>query len=444
MIKLLKNANVYAPEKLGKKDILIEGEKILLMQDSIEGYEGLPGVETYDLEGKIVVPAYIDMHVHITGGGGEQGPASRVPESQLSEFLKNGITTVVGLLGTDGVTRSVENLVAKARALTEEGMTVYTLTSSYGYPPTTLTGSVERDIILVPPMIGVKVAVSDHRSSNPGGEELIALATAARRAGLLSNTPGLVTMHMGDGEGRLDPVFYVLDHSDVPAKNLLPTHILRNPGLIDAGAEVESGYAGDMSSTVPADKTFTPRQRAVYEIQNAMHLESVKALRPGISYMDVYDLSARVMVEGLKELGLMKGNAEDAVREGAHALFYPHGLGHMMGLDVHDMENLGEIWVGYNGQPKSTQFGRKSQRLAIPLEPGFVHTVEPGIYFIPELIDLWRGEKKFTDFINYDKVEGYRNFGGIRNEEDYLITETGARRLGKKIPLTPEEVEALR
>ncbi len=214
--------------------------------------------------------------------------------------------------------------------------------------------------------------------------------------------------------------------------------------LIDAGAEVESGYAGDMSSTVPADKTFTPRQRAVYEIQNAMHLEAVKALRPGIPYMDVYDLSARVMVEGMKELGLMKGNAEDAVREGAHALFYPHGLGHMMGLDVHDMENLGELWVGYNGQPKSTQFGRKSQRLAIPLEPGFVHTVEPGIYFIPELIDLWKGEKKFKDFINYDKVEEYRNFGGIRNEEDYLITETGARRLGKKIPLTPEEVEALR
>ena len=214
--------------------------------------------------------------------------------------------------------------------------------------------------------------------------------------------------------------------------------------LIDAGAEVESGYAGDMSSTIPVDRTFTPRQRAVYEVQNAMHLESVKALRPGIPYMDVYELSARVMVEGLKELGLMKGNAEDAVREGAHALFYPHGLGHMMGLDVHDMENLGEIWVGYDGKPKSTQFGRKSQRLAIPLEPGFVHTVEPGIYFIPELIDLWRGQQKFTDFINYDKVEEYRHFGGIRNEEDYLITETGARRLGKKIPLTPDEVEAMR
>lgn len=160
--------------------------------------------------------------------------------------------------------------------------------------------------------------------------------------------------------------------------------------MIDAGAELPSGYCGDMSSTVPADKTFTPRQRAVYEIQNAMHLESVKALCPGIPYMKVYELSAQVMVEGLKELGLMKGNAEDAVREGAHALFYPHGLGHMMGMDVHDMENFGEVWVGYDGQPKSTQFGRKSQRLAIPLEPGFVHTVEPGIYFIPELIDLWR------------------------------------------------------
>lgn len=214
--------------------------------------------------------------------------------------------------------------------------------------------------------------------------------------------------------------------------------------LIDAGCEVESGYAGDMSSTVPADKKFTTRQREVYEIQNAMHLESVKALRPGIPYMEVYDLSARVLVEGMKQLGLMKGNADDAVREGAHALFYPHGLGHMMGLDVHDMENLGELWVGYNGQPKSTQFGRKSQRLAIPLEPGFVFTVEPGIYFIPQLIDRWKGEKKFTDFINYDKVETYKDFGGIRNEEDYLITETGARRLGKKIPLTPEEVEALR
>ena len=244
MMKLLKNANVYTPSPIGKKDILIEGEKILRIADHIDGYENLPDVEIYDLNGKTVVPGYIDMHVHITGGGGEQGPASRVPESSLSVFFKNGITTAVGLLGTDGITRSVENLVAKARALTEEGMTVYALTSAYGYPPTTITGSVEKDIVMIPPMIGVKVAVSDHRSSNPSGDDLIALATAARRAGLLSGTPGLVTMHMGSGKGRLDPVFYVLDHSDVPAKNLLPTHMLRTPELMDAGVELvkRGGY----------------------------------------------------------------------------------------------------------------------------------------------------------------------------------------------------------
>lgn len=214
--------------------------------------------------------------------------------------------------------------------------------------------------------------------------------------------------------------------------------------LIDAGAELPSGYCGDMSSTIPAGKKFTPRQRDIYLIQNAMHLAAVKALHPGIPYMNVYELSARVMVNGLKQLGLMKGDTDAAVREGAHALFYPHGLGHLMGLDVHDMENLGEVWVGYGGKPKSTQFGRKSPRLAVPLQPGFTLTVEPGIYFIPELIDLWHSQGRFTDFINYDKVQQYRDFGGIRNEENYLITDNGARRLGKKIPLTPEEVEALR
>ncbi len=254
MIKLLKNANVYAPAFLGRKNILIVGEKICRIDERIEGYEGLPDVETFDLEGKILVPGYIDMHVHITGGGGEQGPASRVPEAQLSIFVKNGITTVVGLLGTDGITRSVENLVAKARALTEEGMTVYTLTGSYGYPPTTITGSVEKDLMMIPPMIGVKVAVSDHRSSNPDGKDLTALATAARRAGLLSNTPGLVTMHMGSGKGRMDPIFYVLDHADVPAKNLLPTHVLRSSELIEDGARLvrRGGY---IDCTAGSDET---------------------------------------------------------------------------------------------------------------------------------------------------------------------------------------------
>ena len=206
-------------------------------------------------------------------------------------------------------------------------------------------------------------------------------------------------------------------------------------------AETEMGYAGDMSSTICVDKTFTPRQKSIYDIQVASHLAAVDALKPGVPFKDVYELSCRVVCEGLKGLGIMKGDPAEAVEAYAHAMFYPCGLGHMMGLDVHDMENLGEVWVGYGGQPKSTQFGRKSLRLARPLEPGFVHTIEPGIYFIPELIDLWRGQHKFEDFINYDEVEKWKDFTGLRNEEDYLITETYARRLGKKIPLTTEEVE---
>lgn len=214
--------------------------------------------------------------------------------------------------------------------------------------------------------------------------------------------------------------------------------------LVDAGAETETGYAGDMSSIIPAGKKFAPAQKEIYDIQVASHLAAVKALRPGVYFKDIYNLSAKVICEGMKALGLMKGNSDEAVRLGAHAMFFPCGLGHMMGLDVHDMENLGEQWVGYDGEAKSTQFGRKSLRLARKLEPGFVLTIEPGIYFIPELIDSWKSENKFADFICYNKLETYRNFGGLRNEEDYLITETGARRLGKKIPLTTEEVEALR
>lgn len=274
MIKLLKNANIYAPEPLGVKDILIVDETICRIADKIEGYEGLPDVETFDLEGKTVVPGYIDMHVHITGGGGEQGPASRVPESQLSIFTTNGITTVVGLLGTDGITRSIENLVAKARALNDEGMTAYTLTSAYGYPPVTMTGSVEKDIMMITPMIGVKVAVSDHRSSNPTGEDLIALATAARRAGLLSNTPGLVTMHMGSGKGRLNPIFYVLDNSDVSPKNLLPTHMLRSPELIEDGVELvrRGGYIDCTVGCTPEEM-----EEGAAQIADLLNREGVNA-----------------------------------------------------------------------------------------------------------------------------------------------------------------------
>lgn len=212
--------------------------------------------------------------------------------------------------------------------------------------------------------------------------------------------------------------------------------------LLDAGAENAMHYAGDLSSTIPVDPTFTARQKEIYDITLKAHDAAIAALKPGFKNLDVHLLACKTIAEGLKEMGLMKGNIDDAVKEGAHALFFPCGTGHMMGLDVHDMEDLGEVYVGYEGKPKFTQFGLKSLRLARPLLPGFVLTIEPGIYFIPELIDQWKAEKKFTDFINYDRVEEYKDFGGIRNEEDFVITDDGYRLLGKPKPKTTADVEA--
>ncbi|MEG2282294.1 MAG: aminopeptidase P family protein, partial [Rikenellaceae bacterium] len=214
--------------------------------------------------------------------------------------------------------------------------------------------------------------------------------------------------------------------------------------LIDCGALNKNGYSGDMSSTFPVGHKFTTRQREIYEIALAAHNNAIDMLRPGTKFVDVHKHACSTIFDGLKALGLTKGDTHEAVEQGAHALFFPCGLGHMMGMDVHDMENLGEVWVGYDGKPKSTVFGYKSLRLARELEPGFVLTIEPGIYFIPELIDKWRAEKKFTEFLNYDAIEKYKGFSGCRNEEDFLITPEGSRLLGKPIPKSVEDVEKLR
>jgi len=211
--------------------------------------------------------------------------------------------------------------------------------------------------------------------------------------------------------------------------------------LLDCGAETALGYAGDLSSTMPVAATFSERQKEIYNIVLASHNASIEMLTPGLPFKNIYYESCRVIVEGLKDLGLMKGNAEEAVQLGAHAMFFPCGLGHQMGLDIHDMENLGEVYVGYDGKPKSTQFGIKSLRLAKPLVPGLVLTIEPGIYFVPSLIDMWKAEKRFADFINYDKLETYKDFGGIRNEENFVITADGYRLIGKQKPKTIEDVE---
>lgn len=215
--------------------------------------------------------------------------------------------------------------------------------------------------------------------------------------------------------------------------------------LLDAGAEVESHYAGDLSSTFPVDTTFTVQQKLIYEMSLEAHSAAINALALNSPFRNAHLAACRSITENMKSLGLLKGSTDDIISNGVHALFLPCGTGHMMGLDVHDMENLGEVWVGYDGEPKSTQFGMKSLRFAKPLKAGHVFTIEPGIYFIPELMDKWQSEGHLNNFVNWNEVQKFRNFGGIRNEEDYMMTENGAQRLGTKLkPKTVEEVEAIR
>ncbi|MDE7102962.1 MAG: aminopeptidase P family protein [Bacteroidales bacterium] len=212
--------------------------------------------------------------------------------------------------------------------------------------------------------------------------------------------------------------------------------------VADAGAEVHSNYCSDVTRTTPVGGVYSTRQKEIYEIVLKANMDTIDTLKPGLPYRDYHLNACKIIASGLKELGLMKGDVDEAVMQGAHALFMPHGLGHMMGLDVHDMENMGENLFGYDDEIKrSEQFGLAYLRLGRKLEPGFVLTVEPGIYFIPALIDLWKSEGKFTNFINYDKLESYKDFGGIRIEDDVLITEKGGSLLGPKIPKTVQEVE---
>ncbi len=212
--------------------------------------------------------------------------------------------------------------------------------------------------------------------------------------------------------------------------------------LVDSGAESPLHYASDITRTMPVSGTFTSQQRDIYEVVLAANEAAINAAGPGVTNLELHLLAAHTIASGLKDIGVMKGNVDKAVEAGAHALFFPHGLGHMMGLDVHDMEDLGDI-VGYaEGEERSTQFGLAYLRLARKLEPGFVITIEPGIYFIAALIERWQGERLHRSFIRYDKLEDYCGLGGVRIEDDVLITEDGSRVLGPGIPKTVDDIES--
>ncbi|MFZ2148650.1 MAG: aminopeptidase P family protein [Sedimentisphaerales bacterium] len=210
----------------------------------------------------------------------------------------------------------------------------------------------------------------------------------------------------------------------------------------DSGAETAPGYASDISRTIPVSGKFSERQKEIYTIVLNAQEKAIEAVKPGVEFRQIHHLACKILASGLKDLGLMKGDIEEAVDAGAHTLFFQCGLGHMLGLDVHDMEGLGEDYVGYTDTiRRNPEFGWRSLRLGRALEGRFVITVEPGVYFIPELISRWMTEKKNSQYINYDMVRKYEDFGGLRIEDDVLVTENGCRVLGKKIPKTIDEVE---
>lgn len=247
---------------------------------------------------------------------------------------------------------------------------------------------------------------------------------------------------LAQGRRQAYPIIFTR-HGEI-LHNQSYNNILRSGDLVlmDAGAESYHGYASDITRTFPVDGKFSLKQREIYEIVLDMQAKAITLCSPGIPFVDIHLAASRIAVSGLKKLGLMQGDVDDAVVHGAHALFFPHGLGHMLGLDVHDMESFGEDYIGYNDSFKrNRQFGLNNLRLAKPLEAGNVITVEPGLYFIPSLIKIWKRKHKLAEFINYSKLDKYLDFGGIRIEDNITILKRGCRILGKPIPKTLKAVE---
>ena len=322
MIKLLKNAEVYTPEYIGKKDILIADKKIAKIENSITMDENIATI--IDLKGKKVVPGFIDSHVHICGGGGEGSFKSRTPEIQLTDMTKAGVTSVIGVLGTDGTTRTMTNLIAKAKGLKEEGVSAYILTGSYEVPVRTLTGKIVDDIILIEEIIGCgEIAVADHRSSHPTVDELLRVASDTRLGGILSGKAGIIGIHMGDSHEITDLLLEAIDKGAVPIKQFVPTHMNRNPYLFEAAIKYgnRGGYLDFTTSTTPeflADGEVKCGKATRLCLESGIDISQITFTSDGQGSLPEYDSEGNfkgvklgqcdtlfeAVVEGIKEEGL--------------------------------------------------------------------------------------------------------------------------------------------
>lgn len=300
MFLLLKGGEIYAPEPLGKKDILTCNNKIIMIKDNILPLE-LPDFETVDLSGYIIIPGFIDQHVHITGGGGEGGPATRTPEINLTDLTKAGITTVVGLLGADGITRNMASLLAKSRALEYEGLTTYIYTGAYELPTRTLTNSVRSDLIIIDKVLGAgEIAVSDHRSAQPSKEDLTKLAAEARVGGLLGNKPGIVHLHMGDGVRGLSPILDIVKNTEIPITQFIPTHVNRVGHLFEQALQfLKMGGRIDLTSDIKPDNinksALTPADAVKKILENKLPIENVTMSSDSNGSIPVFDENKKLI-----------------------------------------------------------------------------------------------------------------------------------------------------
>ncbi|MEG1285964.1 MAG: beta-aspartyl-peptidase [Romboutsia sp.] len=320
---LIKNIDIYAPQHLGKKDILLSSGKITLIEDNIEFDNDK--VNVIDGSSKKLVPGFIDQHVHITGGGGEGSFRTRVPEIMLSKLTTAGITTVVGLLGTDATTRSVENLVSKGKALKEEGLSVYLHTGSYEYPTVTLTDSVRKDIAFVDEIIGCKIAVSDHRSSTLTNEELQRVASDVRVAGMISGKAGILVCHMGDGKRGLNPIKEALENSDLPIRTMRPTHVNRNENLLEQGFDFAK-RGGVIDLTCGIYEKLSPKKVIQKAIKEEVPTENITISSDGYGSWSNYDEFGNLVKIGVSSVSSLynefKSMVVDENIDIEHALTY--------------------------------------------------------------------------------------------------------------------------